>query len=64
MPDETRNLLIHVRLEPGIRTQLDDYCQRERRTLTSAVNVLLDQALTAEKKEWPWNSRVTTFRSG
>lgn len=39
--------LIHPRLEPTIRVRLDAYCQRERRSITNAVNKLLDDALTA-----------------
>lgn len=50
MPDETTgtpSLTIHPRLEPTIRVRLDAYCQRERRSITNAVNKLLDDALTA-----------------
>lgn len=50
MSDETTgtpSLTIHPRLEPSIRIRLDAYCQRERRSITNAVNKLLDDALTA-----------------
>lgn len=41
------SLTIHPRLEPNIRARLDAYCRRERRSITNAVNKLLDDALTA-----------------
>lgn len=43
MPDELR-----VRLDPLIRERLDHFCRMSRRSLTNAVNMLLDDALT----EW------------
>jgi hypothetical protein len=36
---------IRVRLTPEIRTQLEEFCWRQSRSLTNAVNVLLAQAL-------------------
>lgn len=45
--DDQCSPLIHPRLEPSIRVRLDAYCQRERRSITNAVNKLLDDALTA-----------------
>lgn len=55
MPDEkSPSLTIHPRLEPEIRERLDDYCRRTRRSITNAVNVLLDEALTAEQASWEY----------
>lgn len=39
-----------VRLEKGIRDRLETFAQKDHRTITSAVNYLLDKALSNEEK--------------
>lgn len=49
MPEDPR-LHIHPRLESTeLRARLDAYCARNRWSLTTAVNVLLAKALTADE---------------
>lgn len=35
-----------IRLDPDVRRRLEEFAARERRSISSAVNYLLDQALT------------------
>lgn len=37
-----------VRLDPDIRALLNSFCSHNRRTLNSAINYLLDQALRSQ----------------
>lgn len=38
---------IKVRLHPCLRKRIDDFCDRDTRNLTNAVNLLLKEALDA-----------------
>jgi hypothetical protein len=49
-PRRTRNTTI--RFDEDVRLALDEYCQRSRRPLNSAVNYLITEALVA-KGQWP-----------
>ena len=42
------NPTIHPRLDPEVRARLAHYCHQEQRTISNAVNLILDRGLPAD----------------
>lgn len=61
MADDEQPRTIHPRLEPEIREKLDAYCARNRRSITGAVNTLLEQALMADQATWEYADGRSAF---